>query len=45
MIDPERREARVHRGDGSVSLLGPNDSLDGEDVVPGFSHSRTPLKA
>ena len=37
VLDPERRDARVHRADGSVSLLGPADSLDGEDVVPGFS--------
>lgn len=37
VLDPDRRDARVHRADGSVSLLGHADSLDGEDAVPGFS--------
>jgi Uma2 family endonuclease len=37
VIDPERRAARVYRPDGSESSLGEGDSLDGEDVVPGFS--------
>ena len=36
VIDPARRLARVYRGDGSASSLGPDDALDGEDVVPGF---------
>ena len=36
VIDPARRLARVYRGDGSESSLGPDDALDGEDVVPGF---------
>ena len=37
VLDPERRDARVHRADGSVSLLGRDDLLAGEDVLPGFS--------
>ena len=37
VIDPERLEARVYRRDGSLSLLQEHDSLDGEDVLPGFS--------
>lgn len=37
VIDPERREARVHRGDGSIAVLHENDVLDGEDVLPGFT--------
>jgi Uma2 family endonuclease len=37
VIDPGRRRARVYRADGSESLLGERDSLDGEDVLPGFS--------
>ena len=37
VVDPDRRTARVYRADGSVSLLAENDSLDGEDVLPGFS--------
>lgn len=37
VIDPERSQARVYRQDGSLSVLGEDDSLDGEDVLPGFS--------
>ena len=42
VIDPERSEARVYRQDGSLAVLGEHDSLDGEDVLPGFS---CPLRA
>ena len=38
VIDPERRTGRVHRPDGTVMLLNELDALDGEDVLPGFSH-------
>jgi Uma2 family endonuclease len=37
VIDPERRIARVYRPDGTESNIVEGDSLDGEDVVPGFS--------
>jgi Uma2 family endonuclease len=37
VIDPERRVARIYRQDGSASILGEADALDGEDVLPGFS--------
>ena len=37
IVDPVRRNARVYRADGSEAILGPDDSLDGEDVLPGFS--------
>ncbi len=37
VVDPERLEVRVYRGDGSLSVLHESDSLDGEDVLPGFS--------
>jgi Uma2 family endonuclease len=40
VLDPERREVRVYRHDGTVAVLQSNDSLDGEDVLPGF---RCPL--
>ncbi len=40
VVDSERRTARVYRADGSESLLGADDGLDGEDVLPGF---RCPL--
>src|SRR2546426_12754603 len=35
----KRSEARVYRRDRSLSLLQEHDSLDGEDVLPGFSCS------
>ena len=37
LVDPERSEVRVYRGDGSLSVLRENDSLDGEDVLTGFA--------
>ena len=37
VIDPARRRARIYRPDGSEAALGEIDSLDGEDVVPGFT--------
>jgi Uma2 family endonuclease len=40
VLDAEKRSGRVYRADGSESLLGPTDVLDGEDVLPGF---RCPL--
>ncbi len=39
VIDPERRVARVYRQEGSVSILGLDDALDGEGVLPGFACS------
>ena len=36
VVDPERRQARVYRADGSESLWTDSGTLDGEDVVPGF---------
>lgn len=37
VVDPDRRNARVYRADGTESLLSETDALDGEDVLPGFS--------
>jgi Uma2 family endonuclease len=37
LVDPQRREARVFRCDGSLAVIGEDGALDGEDVVPGFS--------
>jgi Uma2 family endonuclease len=37
VVDPERRQARVYREDGSESLVGAAGALDGEDVLPGFT--------
>ena len=39
IVDPIRANARVYRDDGSESLLGLNDSLDGEDVLPDFTYA------
>jgi len=36
VIDPDRRSARVYRADGSESVVTDNESLNGEDVLPGF---------
>lgn len=37
VLDPVRRVARVYRHDGTEMILTADKSLDGEDVVPGFS--------
>ena len=37
VIDPERRLARIYRQDGSESILGEGDTLQGEDILPGFT--------
>jgi Uma2 family endonuclease len=37
VIDPRRRTVPVHRADQSVAVLGEADSLDGGDVVPGWT--------
>jgi len=37
VLDPARRLARVYRHDGSEQILTADESLDGEDVVPGFT--------
>ena len=37
IVDPQRTQGHVYRADGSETLLGESDALDGEDVIPGFS--------
>lgn len=37
VVDPERREVRVHRADGSVAIRSEEDLLSGEHVLPGFT--------
>jgi Uma2 family endonuclease len=37
VVDPDRRQARVHRADGTVSIVNDRESLDGQDVLPGFT--------
>jgi Uma2 family endonuclease len=36
VIDPKHRTAAVYKSLTDVRRLGPEDSLDGEDVLPGF---------
>jgi len=40
VVNPDEREVQVFRADGVYQLVKNGDSLDGEDVVPGF---RCPL--
>ena len=40
VIDPHRRRAVVYRANGSLTELDWHDSLDGEEIIPGF---RLPL--
>lgn len=37
IVDPKSRTVTVHRADGSAHLLREGDTLDGEDVLEGFS--------
>ena len=43
VVDPIRANARVYRGDGTESLLVESDSLQGDDVLPGFTCVIGPL--
>jgi Uma2 family endonuclease len=36
VIIPETTRACIHRRDGTVTEIGPDGLLDGEDVIPGF---------
>lgn len=37
LIDPRRREARIFRPDGRVTVIDESGALEGEDIVPGFT--------
>ena len=39
VVDPDRAEVRVYRPDGSATIIHGDGSLDGEDVLPGFTCS------
>ena len=39
VVDPDREEVRVYRPDGSMTIIPGDGSLDGEDVLPGFTCS------
>jgi Uma2 family endonuclease len=36
VLNPETRTIQVYRRDGTSARLRPGDSLDGEDILPGF---------
>jgi Uma2 family endonuclease len=37
VANPDDQSVGVYRADGSAALLGPNDTIDGGAVLPGFS--------
>jgi Uma2 family endonuclease len=37
IVDPKGRTAMIYRPDGSATLLREGDTLEGEDVLPGFA--------
>ncbi|MBI1832759.1 MAG: Uma2 family endonuclease [Planctomycetes bacterium] len=37
VIDPETEIVMIHRKDGTVTKLKKNDTLNGEDILPGFT--------
>ena len=39
VVDPRRRTVAVHRPGQAVRIFGVDDTLDGEDVVPGWQLS------
>lgn len=45
LVDPLRATVHVYRSDGSVTMLGQHDTLDGENVLPGFACTLTDLFA
>jgi len=36
VVDPAREVVTVYRADGTVAVLGPDDALSGEGLLPGF---------
>ena len=42
VVDPRRRTTHIYRSDGTEEFVGPDGSLDGEDILPGFT---CPLEA
>ncbi len=37
LVLPEKRLVEVYRADGEVDILTENDTLSGDDVLPGFA--------
>ena len=42
VVDPRRRTTHIYRSDGTEEFVGPEGSLRGEDILPGFT---CPLEA
>lgn len=42
IVEPKTRTVTIYRADGSAAILDDSETLDGEDVIPGFL---MPLKA
>jgi Uma2 family endonuclease len=42
VVDPRRRTTHIYRNDGTEEFVGPEGSLVGEDILPGFT---CPLEA
>ena len=36
IVNPDTRQLRIHRRDGSITEIGPEGELSGEDVLPDF---------
>jgi Uma2 family endonuclease len=37
VVDPRRRTTHIYRSDGTEEFVGPEGSLRGEDILPGFT--------
>jgi Uma2 family endonuclease len=37
VVNPRQKTVAVHRNGSTVRILGPDDTIDGEDVVPGWT--------
>jgi Uma2 family endonuclease len=37
VVDPKRRNVRIYRANGTESLLTDSETMNGEDVLPGFA--------
>ncbi len=42
VVDPRRQTTHIYRSDGTEEFVGPEGSLRGEDILPGFT---CPLEA
>ena len=45
VVDPKRQQVTVYRADGSQLMLGRDDTLEGDDILPGFTLAITELFA